>query len=371
MALQGVRVLIVEDDPVFRQLVSDYCRQQGMLVKQAEDGQVALQEFAKQRPDLLLVDLCMPRMGGQELLVALAKLAPEIPSIVITANKAMSDVVDALRHGAWDYLMKPLTDLQLLSQSMRDCLLEAGNVVPAEGHAVTNLHLSELLSDGGAQQALQQDRATAQMVQSQLFPAANVPFAGGGFGYTLYKTDVISDRFCDGFLADDHHFCFYLAKFSPVATLNAFISVLIRSFFNQKLKRYRQGGSQAILAPYNMLGYLNEQLVKSGLPCQIDMIYGCIDLRSQRVSLARYGQQVKPYLYSSGNLSPLLMATTAELGSQSQHQAVCHYRDLQQGQAIVLAEGDGQASELILSQRYLGVVMGSSPSAALCVQLAL
>ncbi|WP_298445128.1 response regulator [uncultured Ferrimonas sp.] len=365
MGLEGIKVLIVEDDPVFRQLVGDYCRQQGMSVDEAEDGQVGLERFELQRPDLMLVDLCMPRMGGQELLGEISKLGPEVPSIVITANKAMSDVVDALRHGAWDYLMKPLTDLRILHNAMSDCLRESGGIEPNTSIPQPALKANDSLSLNDNYDALRNDPHTAQLVQAQLFPVPELHGARCHFGYSLYKTEPVSDRLCDGFEADAEHFCVYLAKISPQSTANAFVSVLIRSFFNQKLKRYRQGGSSAIIEPYAMLGYLNEQLVKSGLNCAIEIVYVVLEQRSRRVSMARYGSQIKAYLRSNDTLSPLLIADCKPLGSHSDNKPVSHFRNLEASQALTLLEGDDTARNELVSNRFSGVNQAQFGGAAL------
>ncbi|WP_051202074.1 response regulator [Ferrimonas senticii] len=378
MGLDGVSVLIVEDDPVFRQLVGDYCRHQGMIVIEAEDGQDGLERFKQQRPDLILVDLCMPRMSGQELLAELAQIDANVPCIVITANKAMSDVVDALRHGAWDYLMKPLTDLQILRNAISDCLQESGAVEPssdgrpqpqttAATAAESSQQLSLAVSDNF--DALRNDPQTAQMVQSQLFPAADWQGAHCRFSYNLVKTDLVSDRFCDGFQVDHNHYCAYLAKMSPTDTANAFVSVLIRSFFNQKLKRYRQGGSSAIIEPFTMLSYLNEQLVKSGLNSQIEIFYLALEQTSGRLSMARYGKQIKPYLQQQDNLSPLLLAESPVLGSASNMKPQSHFRSLSPGQSLLLLEGDELAKQQLLQRQRLGVQQGEHGGAALQLTL--
>ncbi|QIZ75660.1 response regulator [Ferrimonas lipolytica] len=355
MGLDGINVLIVEDDPVFRQLIGDYCRKQGMNIDEAEDGQVGLERFAANRPDLMLVDLSMPRMGGQEFLAELASLAPEVPSIVITGNKAMSDVVDALRHGAWDYLMKPLTDLHILHNAMTDCLRESGGIEANTSLPEPTLKPTESFTLNDNYDALRNDPHTAQLVQAQLFPAPELHGMRCHFGYSLYKCEPVSDRLCDGFEADNDHFCTYLAHISPESTANAFVSVLIRSFFNQKLKRYRQGGSTAILEPYSMLCYLNEQLVKSGLNCSIEIVYVVLDQRSKRISMARCGSNIKAYLRTDDTLSPLLMADTTALGVGSDIEPSSHFRSLEQDQALALLEGSNQARQDLLNGDFSGV----------------
>ncbi|SHH75811.1 response regulator [Ferrimonas marina] len=370
MELQGIRVLIVEDDPVFRQLVGDYCRQQGMVVDEAEDGQQGLERFQAQQPDLALVDLGMPRMGGLELLTRLADIAPQVPSIVITANKAMSDVVDALRNGAWDYLMKPLSDLRILQNAMLDCLRESGGLEPPEATNSVGTEWedpSQTLAMSDNIEALKSDPHTAQMVQAQLFPKPEVVWQSCEFAYNLYKNEPVSDRLCDGFECGDNHYCAYLAKVTPAGNMGAFVSVLIRSFFNQKLKRYRQGGSTAVLEPFTMLCYLNEQLVKSGLNCALEMAYLVFDRRTRRVAIGRAGSELKIYLRSEEWLSRVMLPDTQPIGLNSQARPHSHFRHLEPGQALVLMEGEEQVRDDLLADRFTGLNEGAVEGS--CVQL--
>ncbi|ADN75274.1 response regulator receiver protein [Ferrimonas balearica DSM 9799] len=368
MQLDGLKVLVVEDDPVFRQLVSDYCSQIGLTVSGAEDGQEALERFHDVQPDLVLVDLCMPRMGGLELLKVISRMAPEIPSIVITGNKAMSDVVEALRLGAWDYLMKPLADLAVLKQAIIDCLRETGDVPAAEQPSIPGWEdPGQSIEMADNFEAIKHDTQTASLIQAQLFPASRQSRKGYDFGYNLFKSEPVSDRLCDGFECGEHYYCAYLARVHPGGNLGAFVSVIIRSFFNQKLKRYRQGGSEAILEPYAMLGYLNEQLVKSGLGCTLDIAYLVFDQRTRRVAIGRAGNQIKVYLRSDDLLSPLALPQSPPIGQSSWGQPNCHYRDLGAGQALVLLEGANIARDSLMAEQFSG--LQDDLHAGACLQL--
>ncbi|MBY6186850.1 response regulator [Marinobacter hydrocarbonoclasticus] len=368
MQLEGIKVLVVEDDPVFRQLVSDYCTQLGLVVSGAEDGQEALERFHDVEPDLVLVDLCMPRMGGLELLQVISRIAPGIPSIVITGNKAMSDVVEALRLGAWDYLMKPLTDLAVLKQAMVDCLRETGDVVEPEEPAIPGWEdPGQSIEMADNFDAIKHDTQTAALIQAQLFPESSQRRQGYEFGYNLFRSTPVSDRLCDGFECGERYYCAYLAKLEPGGNLSAFVSVIIRSFFNQKLKRYRQGGSEAILDPYAMLSYLNEQLVKSGLGCTLDIAYLVLDRVSGRVAIGRAGGQIKLYLRSGEMLSPLALPESPPVGQSSWSQPNCHYRDLASGQALLLLEGATIARESAMAERFTGLQDDNQGGA--CLQL--
>lgn len=112
-------ILLAEDDPIVRKIVRLYLEDNGFAVRIAEDGSTALDMFRTQAPDLLLTDLRMPGLDGLELLEIVAQDSPEIPVIIISGLGKIDDAITALRTGAWDYLTKPIIDLQLLKHSIK------------------------------------------------------------------------------------------------------------------------------------------------------------------------------------------------------------------------------------------------------------
>jgi two-component system, NtrC family, response regulator AtoC len=104
----GTRVLIVDDDPASRRLVEVRLRPLGCDVATAGDGEQALIAIRKDPPDLVLLDLEMPRMGGIEVLRALRREGIDLPAIVITAHGSIEAAVEAMKEGAYDFITKPI-----------------------------------------------------------------------------------------------------------------------------------------------------------------------------------------------------------------------------------------------------------------------
>jgi DNA-binding NtrC family response regulator len=102
------RVLIVDDDPASRRLVEVRLRPLGCDVATAGNGEQALAAIRKDLPDLMLLDLQMPKMGGIEVLRALRNEGFHIPAIVITAHGSIETAVEAMKEGAYDFITKPL-----------------------------------------------------------------------------------------------------------------------------------------------------------------------------------------------------------------------------------------------------------------------
>jgi two-component system, NtrC family, response regulator AtoC len=108
MQTSGTRVLIVDDDPASRRLLEVRLRPLECDVATAGNGEQALTAIRKDVPDLVLLDLQMPKMGGIEVLRALRKEEINVPVIVITAHGSIETAVEAMKEGAYDFTTKPV-----------------------------------------------------------------------------------------------------------------------------------------------------------------------------------------------------------------------------------------------------------------------
>ncbi|TAL09238.1 MAG: response regulator [Nitrospirae bacterium] len=108
----GVSILIADDDPAMRSLVSDELREEGYRVTQVSDGQAVLECVGHAEPDLVITDLRMPH-GGMESVARLRAAAPGMPIILMTAfgDKATESL--AYKWGASAYFNKPVRMAQL------------------------------------------------------------------------------------------------------------------------------------------------------------------------------------------------------------------------------------------------------------------
>ena len=101
------QILVVDDEHVIREILADFLTMEGFTVRTAEDGAAALTELSKARYDLVLSDLKMPNMGGIELLDAISKHTPHVVTIIMTGFGTVETAIDAMKRGAYDYIMKP------------------------------------------------------------------------------------------------------------------------------------------------------------------------------------------------------------------------------------------------------------------------
>ncbi len=118
---ESTTILVCDDEELIRWSLREYLEAEGYAVVEAGDGIECLEKVASDAPDLLVLDLKMPRMGGMKVLQQLARDESDLPVIVITAHGAVELALQATRLGAGAYLSKPF-DLREVGLAIRQVL---------------------------------------------------------------------------------------------------------------------------------------------------------------------------------------------------------------------------------------------------------
>ena len=114
--MSGERILIVEDDPNILRGLDLNLAMEGYKIRTAADGEEGLLIARTERPDLLIVDVMLPRLGGLELIRELRKEDPDMPILILSAKGQEADKVAGLALGADDYVVKPFGLRELLAR---------------------------------------------------------------------------------------------------------------------------------------------------------------------------------------------------------------------------------------------------------------
>ena len=102
------QVLVVDDDPTQRRLIQAVLEREGFAVAHAENGDAAIARLASGAAcDLILLDLVMPGLSGQDTLVEMRARGHHQPVIVVTATGGVDTIVSAMQAGAMDFFIKP------------------------------------------------------------------------------------------------------------------------------------------------------------------------------------------------------------------------------------------------------------------------
>lgn len=152
------RVLVVDDEQVIREILADFLSLEGFFVRTAGDGVSALAALEAHDFDLVISDLKMPSMGGIELLAAINKHWPNIITVIMTGFGTVETAIDAMKRGAYDYVMKPFRIEEVVH------IIHRG--IEKKRLAAENLRLREALSLYKVGQAIAASLSLEQVLQT-------------------------------------------------------------------------------------------------------------------------------------------------------------------------------------------------------------
>jgi len=113
-----IKLLTIDDDPVVLKSIALYFEDSGYHVITAENGRLGLERFREEHPDVMLVDIRMPEINGLDVLATVAKEAPHTPIIMVSSTNTIQDAIEALRLHAWDFVTKPVYDMEVLERAV-------------------------------------------------------------------------------------------------------------------------------------------------------------------------------------------------------------------------------------------------------------
>ena len=119
---ENFRILIVDDNRELREILEEYLKGGNNRIEGAGDGKEALEKHNKDPFDLIITDLNMPEVTGMELIRTIKKENDDTEFIIITGYASMDTAVEAVKIGAFDYIVKPfrMEELQVVVKNVRD-----------------------------------------------------------------------------------------------------------------------------------------------------------------------------------------------------------------------------------------------------------
>lgn len=143
------KILLVEDDKKISELVKQSLINEGYFVDQSFDGESGYYKIIEDQPDLVILDIMMPKMNGYKVCAKVREIGVTTPIIMLTAKSGEYDVEEGLDTGANDYLRKPFSTVELLARIRK--LLKTG------GHKKALLEFQELKIDLNARKVTSKD----------------------------------------------------------------------------------------------------------------------------------------------------------------------------------------------------------------------
>ncbi|MGM0437795.1 MAG: response regulator transcription factor [Bacillota bacterium] len=113
--MKNKKILVVDDEAKIRKVVSAYLKKEDFEVKEAEDGKKALEIVESFQPDLMVLDLMLPEISGEEVCQRVRQKS-ELPILMLTAKNSENDKINGFNYGADDYLVKPFSNKELIAR---------------------------------------------------------------------------------------------------------------------------------------------------------------------------------------------------------------------------------------------------------------
>jgi DNA-binding response OmpR family regulator len=193
------RILIVEDETPMRTALADLLASEGYRALTASDGESGLERTLAEKPDLILLDIMMPKLDGFALCAELRRLGNAVPVLMLTAKGQIEDRVNGLDVGADDYLVKPFSTDELLAR-VRALLRR----VARKARLPLKLNLGDVEIDLARQTALRGKKRvhlTAKefamlrlMAEAEGEPVTREKFLDLVWGYTAFPTTRTVDN---------------------------------------------------------------------------------------------------------------------------------------------------------------------------------
>lgn len=193
------RILIIEDETPMRTALADVLEGEGYRALTAADGEIGLCKAVAEKPDLILLDIMMPRLDGFAVCAELRRLGNAVPVLMLTAKSQIEDRVTGLDAGADDYLVKPFSTEELLAR-VRALLRRARK----QSRAPARLKLGDVEIDLARQTAGRGRRPihlTAKefamlrlMAEAEGEPVSREKFLDVVWGYTAFPTTRTVDN---------------------------------------------------------------------------------------------------------------------------------------------------------------------------------
>ncbi len=341
-SVRVTKILVVDDNPDNVELGRVVVESGGYTAVTAADGVEALERVKESPPDLILLDVMMPRLDGLGVLQALREnpATAQIPVIMLTAKAAVADRVQGLQLGADDYVPKPFDAAELLAriQTLLRRSEKLRYLNPLMGV------LGDWFSARGIER-LSRELEVAREIQMSLLPKVPPPTHGVEMGAVLYSSETVSGDFYDFLMMPDGSLGISVGDVSGKGIPAALLMIMVRTLF-------RVTASDGD-APAHVLSRINRYLCRDIPPSMFVTMFFCVLGPDGQLVYGDAGH-VKPILLRPGQPPQTLEAEGMILGALED--AEFDERRIQLGKGDLLAlYTDGVVESVGADGRMLGM----------------
>ncbi|MCP3675331.1 MAG: fused response regulator/phosphatase [Gammaproteobacteria bacterium] len=291
------RLLIIDTDEKMLKEIITYLEDKYYDVFTATNIETATSIFQEHDFDLIIYDLKMTYDSRLSLIELFRSERPDIPIIILYTLGQTNEIIEALRQGAVDYLMKPLV-------SFDDCLALI-KITLLKNNDSDNYHQASSFNNDCEQarleldmnlKILKSDQKAEMLAQLQMLPEPKVRIGDYLFQHTIIRSDTPGSDFLDFFEIDERYIGFYIADISANNNDSAFITMMLKSMINQPLRAYRKHTDNTIVNPSQLLEHLNQEMIAAAIGKYTSLFYAVIDRKENKLIFSLGGQFPRPIL---------------------------------------------------------------------------
>lgn len=290
------KLLIIDDDLLVRRSIAVYLTDSGFEVYEAGDASELCATISRYSPDLVITDLRMPGADGLQVLKQIKEHCPELPVIIISGAGSVGDVVQALRFGANDYLVKPLLNIEVLVHSINKALERTDLLLENQRYRaeleVANHELRESL------RVLERDQLAGKQVQKRLMPNRLVTHDHYEVAHYIAPSLFLSGDFVDYAHIKKRYLAFYLADVSGHGSSSAFVTIWLKHLVSRMVREEGLFGDDASFASgtNHLLQTVNREIKETRLNHHLTFFVGVIDTQRQLLNYSVAGHLPMPIL---------------------------------------------------------------------------
>lgn len=314
-------ILCINDDPMFCRILRCCLEDCGFKVYDANYGKEGLKYFRRLKPDLVLTDLQLSSENGMELLKSINQESPQTPIIVMSEEKAIDEVIQALHIGAWNYIFKPISNMAVVEHTVCRVLEHRRLLIDNKNHRAElekkNIELIQNIEE------LKTDQKAGESIQKLLFPKSKFQYEGYSFSHKVLPSLYLSGDLVDYFKIHDDKVGFYIADISGHGASSTFISILLKDMMVKMISNFEISKDETILHPERVLTFISNEIVSAKLNKYITMIYCVLDLKENFMLYSIGGHNPNP-LICDGKTAVYLPGGGLVLGICDNTQYECH-----------------------------------------------
>lgn len=295
------RILIINSESEADKKIYDHLIGAGYDVDVTTGGEEGLEQIESFQPACLLCELATDTVDGISFLKQIADKFADLPIIVLSSEALMSDVVEALRLGASDFLIKPIVDLEVLEHAIERSLeryeLRLQNLQYRAQLELANSELKNNLA------MLEQDQQAGLLVQMKMLPDNPMQKGAYVFRHQMVPSLYLSGDFVEHVTVGTDYVVFFVADVSGHGASSAFVTVLLKNLTARMRSDFGRLGDETVLHPAEFLVKANAELLDTGIGKHVTLFYAVLNTRLNTMTYSVAGQLPLPIMVANGSAS--------------------------------------------------------------------